>query len=132
MLVLIAILLLAFVLSPAVGLVVLAAALAFEIGEIAIWRRWMRNRRVRTGSEAMPGEVAVVAEPCSPGQGTVRLRGEIWHARSAEPLPAGREVRVTAVHGLTLEVEPLNGGTEEGPGVKAPERRLNGGTEKGP
>jgi NfeD-like C-terminal, partner-binding len=34
----------------------------------------------------------------------VRLRGEIWNARSEEPLELGDEVRVEAVDGLTLVV----------------------------
>jgi membrane-bound serine protease (ClpP class) len=40
---------------------------------------------------------------CAP-HGRVRLRGEIWNARSEEPLELGEEVRVEAVDGLTLVV----------------------------
>jgi membrane-bound serine protease (ClpP class) len=40
---------------------------------------------------------------CAP-RGRVRLRGEIWNARSEEPLELGEEVRVEAVDGLTLVV----------------------------
>jgi membrane-bound ClpP family serine protease len=40
---------------------------------------------------------------CAP-LGRVRLRGEIWNARSEEPLELGEEVRVEAVDGLTLVV----------------------------
>ena len=44
--------------------------------------------------------------PGRPGQ--IRVHGEIWRATSAVPLAAGRGVRVTAVDGLTLLVEPAD------------------------
>jgi membrane-bound serine protease (ClpP class) len=37
----------------------------------------------------------------------VRIGGEIWKARSELPVVAGQAVRITAVDGLTLSVEPL-------------------------
>ncbi len=120
MLLLIAVLLLIFVLSPGVGIVVVAVALFLEIGELAFWRKWMRDRRAETGSEAMPGELAEVLEPVSGDHGTVRLRGESWRARSTRPIAVGERVRVVEVEGLTLGVEPLadgegGSGTEKGP-----------------
>jgi membrane-bound serine protease (ClpP class) len=121
MLLLIAILLLVFVLSPAAGIVVVVLALVLELGEIAFWRKWMRNRRVQTGSEAMPGEIAEVVEPVTAEAGTVRIRGENWHARSRAPIGVGERVRIASVEGLTLSVEPAAGtekavaGTEKGP-----------------
>jgi membrane protein implicated in regulation of membrane protease activity len=43
----------------------------------------------------------------SPGAaGQVRVRGEIWRAVSAELLPEGTPVVVTALEGLTLVVRP--------------------------
>jgi membrane-bound serine protease (ClpP class) len=38
--------------------------------------------------------------------GQVRVHGEIWRAVSQAPVPPGRTVRVTAVSGLTVFVEP--------------------------
>jgi membrane-bound serine protease (ClpP class) len=105
MLILVAILLLLFVLSPAVGIAVLVAAIVLEGLEVAFWMRFLRRYRVATGAEGMVGEVGVIAEPCRP-DGTVRLRGEIWRARCTEGAGPGEPVRVTAVDGLTLEVEP--------------------------
>lgn len=120
MLLLIAILLLIFVLSPLVGIIVVVVALFLELGEIAFWRRWMRNRRIQTGTEAMPGELAEVVEPVGADHGTVRLRGENWTARSPEPIAIGERVRIAAVDGLTLSVERATaagtvGSTEKGP-----------------
>lgn len=121
MLLLIALLLLVFVLSPVLGIIVVAVALLLELGEIAFWRRWMRDRRVQTGSEAMPGEFAEVLAPVTGDAGTVRLRGENWNARSRASIGVGEQVRVASVDGLTLSVEPVTGTGESVPG-----------TEKGP
>ena len=109
MLLVIALFLLLFVFSPAVGLVVVAAALVFEVAELAFWRRFLRRYRIRSGPETMVGDTALVEEPLDP-DGTVRYRGEIWRARmgsgSARP---GERVRIAAVQGLTLVVEPSAG-----------------------
>ena len=116
MLIVIAILLLVFVLSPALGIAVVALAVAFEAAEIVFWRRVLRRHRVATGAEAMAGETAVVVERCDP-EGTVRVRGEIWRARCEAGATPGERVRIASVDGLTLEVSPIEKrGTEKGPG----------------
>jgi membrane-bound serine protease (ClpP class) len=51
-------------------------------------------------------------EPDSAGQ--VDLHGEIWRAQSATHIAAGQPVRVTAVNGLTLIVEPFSAPAREG------------------
>jgi membrane-bound serine protease (ClpP class) len=38
--------------------------------------------------------------------GTVYVGGEIWSARSEQSIPAGERVRVRALDGLVIEVEP--------------------------
>ena len=40
------------------------------------------------------------------GEGRVRVRGELWNARSTAPLRPGQQVRVKRIDGLTLHVEP--------------------------
>jgi membrane-bound serine protease (ClpP class) len=104
-LIVVAILLLLFVLSPAVGIAVLVVAIALEGLEVAFWMRFLRRYRISTGAEGMLGEIGVVADPCRP-EGTVRLRGEIWRARCPGGAAPGETVKVIAVDGLTLEVEP--------------------------
>ncbi len=42
------------------------------------------------------------------GQGYIRVRGEVWQARSFTPLKKGQKVRITAVNDLILTVEPKN------------------------
>jgi membrane protein implicated in regulation of membrane protease activity len=36
----------------------------------------------------------------------VRLHGELWRAVSREEIPAGAQIRVTRIEGLTLHVVP--------------------------
>ncbi|MBS9402856.1 nodulation protein NfeD [Halomonas sp. TRM85114] len=67
----------------------------------------LRRRPAKTGQEEMVGSEATAAEAFEE-QGHVRLLGERWNARSSEPLRKGQVVRVTAVDGLTLVVEPFD------------------------
>ena len=64
-----------------------------------------RRRPVVTGREQMIDSVGPVVE-WRGGEGRVRVRGELWQARSATPLRPGQQVRVKRIDGLTLEVEP--------------------------
>jgi membrane-bound serine protease (ClpP class) len=79
-----------------------AAIMAFLIG-IAI-----RARRapVRPQAGICVGQSVHALTACSP-TGQVRLHGEIWSATASAPLAAGQEARVTGIHGLQLEVEPV-------------------------
>jgi membrane-bound serine protease (ClpP class) len=87
------------------GLVALIAGLLLEILEYFGWKRFLRRYRVRSGPETLIGETATVVEDCAPA-GQVRVHGEIWNARSTAPAMAGEAVRITALDGLTLHVEP--------------------------
>jgi membrane-bound serine protease (ClpP class) len=66
------------------------------------------------GREAMIGEVGTAVDGISP-EGVVRVMGAPWRARTnrATPIIAGAPVRVVAVDGLLLEVEPLEGGAKD-------------------
>lgn len=101
-------LLLTEVVSPGLGVALVALAVVFEAVEIWLWLRYLRRHRVRTGVEGMIGDRGRVVESCLP-EGTVKLRGEIWAARSLTGARSGQTVRVTGVDGLTLEVEPEAG-----------------------
>lgn len=76
----------------------MVCAAIIEVGEIYLWIRFLRRYRVTTGAEGMIGETGEVIGP-----GRVRVRGEIWRARTSGAV--GDRVTVTAVDGLTLEVE---------------------------
>ena len=97
----------AFVLldSP-LGSIALALGAVIEVGEAYLWTRYLRRIRVRTGVEGLIGERGEVIAPCDP-RGQVRVRGEIWAAISEPPAGMGEVVRVEAVEGLTLRVEPV-------------------------
>jgi len=93
--------------------VALAAGLGFGI--ITFGLAWIavraRRAKVLTGPQAMVGATAIIRSPLSatgPVEGQVEIRGELWQARLIAPatLPIGSEVRVRAVEGLTLLVEP--------------------------
>jgi membrane-bound serine protease (ClpP class) len=93
-----------FVLPPGWGLALVVVAMVIEVAEVGFWIRFLRRYRVTTGAEGLLGARAEVIEACEPS-GRVRLRGEIWHARCSAGAAVGEPVRVTGVHGLTLEVE---------------------------
>jgi membrane-bound serine protease (ClpP class) len=103
--VLIALAILAVVFLPSPwGAVAVAAALAGEVLELVFWRRFLRRYRIRVGVETLIGESAQVVEACEP-MGQVRVRGELWRARSATSADVGQTVRIVAVDGLTLDIE---------------------------
>lgn len=64
--------------------------------------------RARAGNEELPGMTGEVTEASDArGRSWAMVRGEAWQIRSDLPLKAGQVVRVRTVHGLVLEVEPL-------------------------
>jgi membrane-bound serine protease (ClpP class) len=67
-----------------------------------------RDEPVRTGSEELVGAVGEVREPLDP-DGQIFIQGALWKARAIAPaeIRPGNRVRVKAVDGLTLEVEPV-------------------------
>jgi len=66
------------------------------------------------GREWMIGEVGTARTPIDP-DGTVLVRDAPWRARTnrATPIGAGEPVRVAAIDGLLLEVEPLEGAARD-------------------
>ncbi len=88
---------------PLIGGVALASA-GFLMGLVAMLVR-ARRRPVAIGAHRMVGLEGEALEALAP-EGQVKVGGEIWRARAVRPVPAGARVRVRAVRGLTLEVEP--------------------------
>jgi membrane-bound serine protease (ClpP class) len=84
---------------------VIAGAIVLEAAELWLWMRYLGRFRVTTGAEGLVGASAEVIEACDPA-GSVRVRGELWQARCDGGAIAGQHMRVTRVHGLTLDVEP--------------------------
>jgi membrane-bound serine protease (ClpP class) len=94
-------------LDPPWKWVVAGVLLVTDVFEIFIWLRW-RKRRSITGSETLVDLHGEAIEPLDP-EGQVKLRGQIWKARSSETVARGDWVKVDAIEGLTLLVSKSNG-----------------------
>lgn len=64
-----------------------------------------RRQAVATGVEQMLSERAIALDDFDKS-GFVRIHSEIWSAQTRVPVKAGQTLRVTAMNGLVLEVEP--------------------------
>lgn len=94
-----------FVLPSPWGIVAVGAAAVLEVAETAFWIRLSKRRRPQVGAEALIGAAADVVTTCRP-LGHVRISGELWRARCEAGADPGDVVRVRALEGLTLLVEP--------------------------
>ena len=98
----------------------LAVGMAAVLGGffIFILRKAVQTRRLAhtTSGTGMIGMQGVVRRAMGPdAAGVVFVDGELWSARATDgALSVGDEVRVTALDGLELEVEPAPGSTQEG------------------
>jgi membrane-bound serine protease (ClpP class) len=66
-----------------------------------------RRRRIVSGREGMLGTVGEAMEDFK-DTGRVRVHSEDWQARSAAPVARGQKVKILAIDGLTLTVEPYH------------------------
>ena len=90
---------------PAIVVILLGTILFMVRGMASMVRN--RFSTATIGRESMIGEAAEATTLINP-EGMVRLRGALWRARvnRATPIAAGDPVRVVAIDGLVLEVEP--------------------------
>lgn len=95
-----------------IAVIVAGTALLMISGMAAMLRSRFSTPTI--GRESMVGEMGEATTGIDP-EGTVRLRGGVWRARTnrATPIPAGVPVRVVAIDGLLLEVEPEEGGARD-------------------
>ena len=88
---------------------VTALVVSVPIGVIAVFLMTLVIRahrgRVTTGTEAMVGEIGVARTPLGP-DGKVFVHGELWNATARGEIAEGTRVRVSAVDGLRVIVEP--------------------------
>jgi membrane-bound serine protease (ClpP class) len=97
-----------FIVPMALG----CAAIVLLLGRLAL--KSQRQPAV-AGAEGMIGALGDVRDAIEPdASGSIDVHGEIWTARSGRHLAAGEPVRVTAVDGLTLTVEPPGTQAQEG------------------
>jgi membrane-bound serine protease (ClpP class) len=98
-------------------------ALTFIVGMPSMTRTRFATPTI--GREWMIGETGVAVGDVSP-DGVVTVANARWRARTnrATPIAAGDTVRVVAIDGVTLEVEPESGGARDyrerrGPGAES-------------
>ena len=96
-----------FVVPDAWTVPVIVAAVAVEVTETAFTMWWSRRAPPKFGPETLAGSLGRAIEDCRP-LGRVRVRGEVWQARSELNIPAGSPIRVVGRDGLTLLVEPAD------------------------
>jgi len=95
-----------------IALITAGVALFMVSGMTAMLRARFSTPTI--GRESMIGEMGEATTGIDP-EGMVDLRGGAWRARTnrATPIPAGERVRVVAIDGLLLEVEPETGGAKD-------------------
>jgi membrane-bound serine protease (ClpP class) len=77
-----------------------------EVTETVVTWRLSRRGAPKVGTETLIGAEGNAVTDCRP-TGTVRIRGEVWQARSDAGVAGGQRVRVLSRDGLTLLVEPV-------------------------
>jgi len=98
-------------LDSAVGpIAIIVAAILAALVEIPYYR-WVAptHRPMSTTSGGLVGDEAIVVAPIIPNtiKGKVRVRSEVWSARSTVPIPVGARVRIVHGEGVSVSVEPL-------------------------
>jgi membrane-bound serine protease (ClpP class) len=99
--------------------VILPVVIALVVIVLGLGRLALQAQRQPSaaGTDALigaEGRALTALTPMQPGQ--ISVHGEIWHAVSDRPIPAGRRLRVRAAAGLTLRVEPEDIDTPDMPG----------------
>jgi len=96
------------------NVVLVVSAAIVDVAETGVFVWWSRRRRrlspAAVGTEALVGHSGISLGRLDPDSleplGQVRVDGEIWSARSVEPIDPGAAVTVSSVDGLVLDVEP--------------------------
>ena len=65
-----------------------------------------RRHKIVTGKQGLIGEIGIAQSMLAPA-GKVFVHGELWDAVSTIPVPAGEQIVVRQVDGLTLRVDPV-------------------------
>jgi membrane protein implicated in regulation of membrane protease activity len=94
------------ILQALVAIVVSVAGLAV-VRPVAL-RHLRTPHAIRTGTAALVGERGLVIEPVSRDDGRVKVKGEVWSARTYDPhaavIEAGRNVEIVQIDGATVVV----------------------------
>lgn len=85
------------------GILLVAAAIVFELAEKAFWFWTTRRIPPAVGAEAMLGRPVTVVSACHP-EGRVRFGPESWNARCIEGAAPGDSLVIDAIERATLIV----------------------------
>ncbi len=90
--------------------VIVVTAILAALIEIPYYR-WVAptHRPLSTTSGGLVGDEAIVIAPVEPNtlRGKVRVRSEVWSARSTIPIPVGTRVKIVHGEGVSVSVEPV-------------------------
>jgi membrane-bound serine protease (ClpP class) len=89
-------------------LIALAITIPFAIIVIVLMRLVIKSHfsHVTTGESGMEGLAGFAVTDIGPKGGKARVEGEIWRAKSSQPIKAGQEIRVIKAVNLDLTVVP--------------------------
>ena len=93
-----------FVVPDAWTIPVIVIAVVVEVSETLFTLWWSRRAPPKVGPETLIGATGRVVEPLRP-EGRVRVRGEVWQAKSGAFIEAGARIRVRGRDRLNLEVD---------------------------
>ncbi|MCW4013900.1 MAG: NfeD family protein [Candidatus Bathyarchaeota archaeon] len=93
----------------------LIITLAICVAYLALGRRyvhrWTATRKELTNIDVTIGKKGIVLHRLTPGvNGLVKVGNEEWRARAEESIEKGEVIVVTAINGVTLNVEKHQGG----------------------
>ena len=75
---------------------------------IALLAARAQLKKPQAGAEALTGMTGTVRQTVGPRSGMVYVHGELWKAASDSEIPAGEEVEVTGIKGMTLTVKKVD------------------------
>jgi membrane protein implicated in regulation of membrane protease activity len=95
--------------------ITLIVTLVICIAYLALGRRyvhrWTATRKEKTNIDVIIGKKGLVIVSLTPDTfGLVKVGNEEWRASAAESILKGEEIVVTAINGVTLNVEKYKGG----------------------
>ena len=85
---------------------VVSVGMLFVVRPLAL-RHLRTPLAIRTGTDALVGQRGLVLEPADGTNGRIKLKGEVWSARTYDPstsIEAGRNVEIVQIDGATAIV----------------------------
>ena len=98
--------------APSIVAFAVITALLFLFVRPVAQRHLHQPAEFRTGTAALIGERGLVLEPVDGQNGRIKLKGEVWSARTYDPstsIEAGRSVEIVQIDGATAIVYESEG-----------------------